>query len=52
MLIAALVVGGLVAYGFAGYCVVCALAIVESNGYSDLTKLERKRDRLRQEQGL
>lgn len=52
MLIAALVIGGLVTYGVVGYCLVCALAIVESNGYSDLLKLERKRDRLRQEQGL
>ena len=48
MLTIALVVGGLVAYGVVGGGLVLALFVVGLNLESDLRKLERRRDRLKQ----
>jgi hypothetical protein len=48
MLTIALVVGGLVAYGVVGGGLVLALFVATVNLDSDLRKLERRRDRLKQ----
>ena len=48
MLTTALVVGGLVAYGVVGGGLALAIFVATVNLESDLRKLERRRDRLKQ----